>query len=341
MSAVTGSISTAVPGLAPSSNMVWIPPGTFQMGSDNHYPEEAPQHPVRIDGFWMDVTPVTNAQYRQFVEQTGHVTYCEIPPDAADYPGADPAMLIAASVVFVPPPHRVGLVDHFQWWQFVPGADWRHPQGPESSLDDRDEHPVVHVAYADIEAYARWAGKELPTEAQWERAARGGGGTEYAWGDELAPNGRHLANTWQGEFPFHNLAEDGHVGTSPVGAFPANEYGLLDMIGNVWEWTSDWFSTRHAEPAAKACCIPSNPRGGRREGSYDPAQPDVLIPRKVMKGGSHLCAPNYCRRYRPAARMSQPVDTSTSHLGFRCIVPGSAIPDGLRPSARSSGAARR
>jgi formylglycine-generating enzyme required for sulfatase activity len=292
------------------------------MGSDRHYPEEAPAHPVRVDGFWMDSAPITNAQFRRFVEATGHVTFCEIAPDAASYPDADPALLVAASAVFVAPAYRVSLGDHHRWWQFVPGANWRHPQGPDSSIEGRDDHPVVHVVHADAEAYACWAGKELPTEAEWEWAARGGGGdTEFAWGDQLAPNGRHLANTWQGEFPWQNLAEDGHVGTSPVGAFPANSYGLLDMIGNVWEWTADWFSHRHPPAAAKACCIPSNPRGGSREASLDPAQPEMgSIPRKVMKGGSHLCAPNYCQRYRPAARMSQPIDTSTSHLGFRCVV---------------------
>lgn len=321
MSAVLEPLVTTAPGPAPFPGMVWIPAGTYRMGSDHHYPEEAPAHPVEVDGFWMDAMPVTNAQFRRFVEATGYVTFCEIPPNADDYPGADPAMLVAASVVFVPPPHRVELRDHYQWWQFVPGANWRHPQGPDSSLDGRDDHPVVHVAYTDIEAYARWAGKQLPTEAEFEWAARGGNGdSEYAWGDELAPGGKHMANTFQGEFPWQNLAEDGYTGTSPVGAYPANAYGLLDIIGNVWEWTCDWYSPRHTEPAAKACCIPSNPRGGARDASYDPSQPEIKIPRKVMKGGSHLCAPNYCRRYRPAARMSQPVDTSTCHLGFRCVV---------------------
>ncbi|QDH70443.1 formylglycine-generating enzyme family protein [Marilutibacter alkalisoli] len=321
MNAVTRPANVATLDEAPAPGMVWVPPGEFRMGSDYHYPEEAPAHPVEVDGFWMDIAPVTNAQFRRFVEATGYVTFCEVPPNEADYPNADPALLVAASVVFVPPPHRVGLHDHYQWWQLVPGADWRHPQGPDSSIDGRDDHPVVHVAYADIEAYARWAGKQLPTEAEFEWAARGGGGdSEYAWGDELAPGGKHLANTWQGEFPWQNLAEDGHIGTSPVGAYPASAYGLVDLIGNVWEWTCDWYSPRHPQAALKACCIPSNPRGGARDASYDPAQPHIRIPRKVMKGGSHLCAPNYCQRYRPAARMSQPVDTSTSHLGFRCVV---------------------
>jgi formylglycine-generating enzyme len=301
--------------------MVWIPSGTYRMGSDNHYPEEAPVHPVKVDGFWMDASPVTNAQYREFVAATGYVTFCEKAPDASDYPDADSALLVAASAVFVAPPGRVGLGDAYQWWQFVTGANWRYPQGPGSSITALDDHPVVHLAYADIEAYADWMGKQLPTEAEWEWAARGaGGGTEFAWGEELAPGGHHLANTWQGEFPWQNLVEDGHAGTSPVGAYPANAYGLSDMIGNVWEWTCDWYTPRHAQPAAKACCIPTNPRGGALDASYDPAQPHIRIPRKVMKGGSHLCAPNYCQRYRPAARLSQPVDTSTSHLGFRCVV---------------------
>jgi formylglycine-generating enzyme required for sulfatase activity len=284
---------------APFPGMVWIPAGTYRMGSDHHYPEEAPAHPVKVDGFWMDAGPVTNAQFREFVDATGYVTFCERPPDAADYPGADPAMLVASSVVFVPPSRPVDLRNHYNWWHFVAGADWMHPQGPGSSVDGLDNHPVVHVAYADVEAYARWAGKGIATEAEWEWAARGAGGdTEFAWGDELAPGGRHMANTFQGEFPWQNLAEDGHAGTSPVGSYPVNAYGLYDMIGNVWEWTGDWYANRHSEPEAKACCIP----------------------RKVMKGGSHLCAPNYCRRYRPAARMAQPLDTSTSHLGFRCVV---------------------
>lgn len=318
MNVMTKSAEIA-PEAAPFPGMVWVPAGEYRMGSDHHYPEEAPAHPVEVDGFWMDVAPVTNAQFRRFVDATGHVTFCEIAPDAADYPNADPALLVAASVVFVPPPRRVDLRDHYQWWQFIPNANWRHPQGPGTSVEGRDDHPVVHVAYADIEAYARWAGKALPTEAEFEWAARGGNEGEYAWGDELTPGGKHMANTWQGEFPWQNLAEDGFAGTSPVDAYPANGYGLHDLIGNVWEWTCDWYRPRHPAAAAKACCIPSNPRGASQDESYDPSQP-IRIPRKVMKGGSHLCAPSYCRRYRPAARMAQPVDTSTSHLGFRCVV---------------------
>lgn len=321
MSAVIELPHTQEPSSPRLDGMVWIPGATFRMGSDDHYPEEAPAHMVKVDGFWMDASPVTNAQFGKFVEATRYITFCEIAPEAADYPDADPSLLVPGSAVFVVPSRCVPLSDHFQWWQFVAGADWRHPQGPGSSLEGREDHPVVHLTYADVEAYARWAGKDLPTEAEWEWAARGGHAcTEYAWGEELAPGGLHLANTWQGEFPWENLGEDGHTGTSPVGAYPSNAFGLADMIGNVWEWTLDWYSGRHAEPATKSCCIPSNPRGGTPEASLDPAQPHVRTPRKVMKGGSHLCAPNYCQRYRPAARMSQPVDTSTSHLGFRCVV---------------------
>jgi len=311
----------SVPGTPPAENMVWVPDGTFLMGSDRHYPEEAPTHRVSVDGFWIDRTPVTNRQFRRFVEESGYTTSAEIAPDPAQYPGALPEMLQPASVVFVRTTGPVDLRNQFNWWRFIPGADWRHPRGPGSSIEGLDEHPVVHVAFSDVEAYARWAGKSLPTEAEWERAARGGlEGAEYAWGDEFAPGGRHMANTWQGEFPWQNLLEDGFEHTSPVEAFPANGYGLTDMIGNVWEWTTDWYRPRHPDETVKACCVPTNPRGGREEESFDPAEPRVRIPRRVMKGGSHLCAPNYCRRYRPAARMAQPVDTSTSHLGFRCIV---------------------
>ena len=303
------------------SGMCRVAGGTFRMGSDRHYPEEAPVHRVTVSSFWIDVTPVTNRQFKEFVKATGHVTVAEIVPDAKDYPGALPHLLYAGSLVFSPPLHRVNLRDWSQWWQFLKGADWRHPYGPKSNINGLDNHPVVHVAYADVLAYARWAGKDLPTEAEWEFAARGGlDGAEYAWGDDFTPNGEHRANTWQGNFPHENLNTDGFARTSPVKAFPPNGYGLHDMIGNVWEWTSDWYSEKHEDDAPKACCIPDNPRGGREDGSYDPCQPNIKIPRKVLKGGSHLCAPNYCRRYRPAARHAEPVDTSTSHVGFRCVV---------------------
>jgi formylglycine-generating enzyme required for sulfatase activity len=228
---------------------------------------------------------------------------------------------MAASVVFEPPKGPVYLRNWASWWTFMRGANWRRPHGPRSSISGLDDYPVVHVAYRDAEAYAKWAGKELPSEAGWEFAARGGlDGAEFAWGDEFTPDGRHIANTWQGEFPRENLRLDGYERTSPVTAFPPNGYGLYDMIGNVWEWTTDWWSFKHEADAPKACCVPQNPRGGREESSYDPSQPNIKIPRKVLKGGSHLCAPNYCRRYRPAARHAEAVDTSTSHVGFRCII---------------------
>ncbi|WP_050401990.1 formylglycine-generating enzyme family protein [Bradyrhizobium embrapense] len=304
-----------------TDDMVWIPGGTFRMGSDHHYPEEAPSHRALVDGFWIDRTPVTNAQFREFVRDTGHITVAEQPPDPAQYPGALPDMLYAGSLVFCPPHRVTTLRDWSQWWTFMRGANWRRPYGPRSNINVLGSHPVVHVAYADALAYAKWAGKELATEAEWEFAARGGlEDEEFAWGNALTPGGRHMANTWQGNFPLQNLCEDGFDRTSPVTAFPPNGYGLYDMIGNVWEWTADWWSARHEADAAKPCCIPRNPRGGREEASYDAAQPSIKIPRKVLKGGSHLCAPNYCRRYRPAARHAEPVDTSTSHVGFRCVV---------------------
>ncbi len=303
------------------SDMVRIPGGTFLMGSDHHYPEEAPAHRVSVDPFLIDRHPVTNRQFREFVRATGHVTFAQIPPDPKDYPGALPHMIYAGSLVFTPPAHPVDLRDWSQWWVFLKGADWRHPYGPKSNIGGLDSHPVVHVSFGDALAYAHWAGKELPSEAEWEFAARGGlAGAEFAWGDEFTPGGKHMANTWQGAFPRHNLALDGFARTSPVGAFPANGYGLCDMIGNVWEWTADWYSARHPADLLKACCIPQNPRGGPEAASHDPRQPEISIPRKVLKGGSHLCAPNYCRRYRPAARHAEPVDTSTSHVGFRCVV---------------------
>ncbi len=301
--------------------MAFIQGGSFKMGSDHHYPEEAPAHRVSVESFFIDKTPVTNRQFKDFVRATGHVTVAEKVPDAADYPGALPHMLFAGSLVFQRAAGPVDLTDPTNWWAFVKGAKWRHPLGPKSGLFKHENNPVIHVAYEDALAYARWAGKDLPTEAEWEFAARGGlDGAEYAWGDEFTPGGKQMANTWQGEFPHQNLMSDGFERTSPVGRFPPNGYGLHDMIGNVWEWTTDWWSDRHPGEPAKACCIPQNPRGGNEADSYDPRQPAIRIPRKVVKGGSHLCAPNYCRRYRPAARHPQPVDTSMSHVGFRCVV---------------------
>jgi formylglycine-generating enzyme len=284
--------------------MRWIPSGTFAMGSEDFYPEERPVRRVPVDGFWMDERPVTAAEFRRFVRETGYTTLAERPLDPTDYPDADPELLVPGSLVFRPTRGPVNLDDHRNWWEYVPGAYWKRPGGKGTTINGRDHHPVVHIAYEDAEAYATWAGKELPTESEWEYAARGGlDGAAFAWGNEHFPDGTPLANTWQGEFPWQNLKLDGFEGTSPVGSFPPNGYGLYDMTGNVWEWTADWFKGQHVE---SPCC--------------GPAQSDEPIPRRVIKGGSHLCAPNYCLRYRPAARQGQAIDSSTTHLGFRCIV---------------------
>jgi len=300
-------------------DMIRLEGGQFQMGSDSHYPEEAPRHLVQVDSLWIDRTPVTNRQFAAFVKATGHVTTAEIAPDPKDYPGALPELCNPGSLVFSPPAHPVDLSDWSQWWEFRLGADWQHPYGPGSGIGDRMDHPVVHVTHGDAAAFAEWAGKSLPTEAQWEFAAWGGAtDTEFIWGSELEPGGRHFANVWQGEFPWRNSCSDGFDRTSPVGSFPANGFGLVDMIGNVWEWTDDWYRDKHPAAKPKACCIPVNPRGGPKSGSHSECDP-IAIPRKTLKGGSHLCAPSYCRRYRPPARHAQPIDTSASHIGFRCI----------------------
>jgi formylglycine-generating enzyme len=283
--------------------MQLVPGGEFAMGSADFYPEEAPVRRVEVDGFWIDERPVTVGQFRRFVKQTGYVTVAERPLDPELFPDSDPAMLVPGSLVFRPARGPVDLSDVRNWWSYVPSARWDRPEGPESDTYTRGRHPVTQVAYEDAEAYAAWAGKELPTEAEWEYAARGGlDGKSFAWGDELAPDGQMLANSWQGEFPWQNLMLDGYAGTSPVGAFPPNGYGLYDMTGNVWEWTRDSFTATHSQTP---CCAPPS---------------DERIPRRIIKGGSHLCAPNYCLRFRPAARQGEAVDTSTSHIGFRCIL---------------------
>lgn len=306
--------------------MVHISGGTFWMGSKRFYPEEAPVRRVKVGGFWIDEAPVTNREFAIFIETTGHTTFAEVAPDPHDYPGMDPALAQPGSLVFRRTSTPVDLSDWSQWWEFCLGADWRHPSGPDSSLEGLEDHPVVHVAYTDALAYAKWAGKRLPTEAEWEFAAQGShdDGRNYAWGNELAPRGEMLANYWQGLFPYSNTLEDGWERTSPVRTYPPNDYGLYDMIGNVWEWTSDWFAM--PRPAEKrkpgACCTLDNPRGARKGESFDPCTPGITIGRRVLKGGSHLCAESYCRRYRPAARHPQAVDTSTSHIGFRCVSSG-------------------
>jgi formylglycine-generating enzyme len=282
--------------------MAWVPGARFRMGSDAHYPEEAPVDEVAVEGFWIDRREVTNRQFAAFVAATGYLTVAERPLDPAAFPGAPAENLVPGSLVFVRTRGPVDLRHIEQWWRWTPGASWRTPEGPGSTLAGRDDHPVVHVAHEDAERYAAWAGRTLPTEAEWELAARGGlDGANYTWGDEPEPPQVRLANYWHGEFPWR--AEPGYGTTAPVGSYPPNGHGLFDMAGNVWEWTADWYG------------------GGARE-SLDPAQPQFAIPRKVVKGGSFLCADSYCRRYRPAARRPQMIDTGMSHIGFRCARPG-------------------
>jgi sulfatase modifying factor 1 len=306
----------------PSPGMSWIPGGTFLMGSAlAEYPEEGPQHYVTVGGFWMDQTPVTVEQFARFVRETGYVTVAERQLDPADYPGVDVALLVPGSLVFTPTHGPVDMTVWQNWWRYVPGACWSRPEGPGSTTSGRQNHPVVHVSWEDVSAYAEWAGKQLPTEAEWEGAARGGiEGAMYPWGDEFMPDGKPMANTWQGEFPWKNLKPKGRKRTTPVGSYPPNGYGLFDVAGNVWEWTSDFYRTGHGEGAVHPCCAPMDPRVESADDSYDPAVPESRIPRRVIKGGSHLCSTGYCLRYRPAARQAEPVDSAMSHIGFRCIV---------------------
>ena len=328
------SINTAkAPGKPPQPDMVWIPGGTFRMGSEDHYPEEKLVHLVTVDGFWLDKYQITNAQFGRFVKKTDYVTVAERQPDPADFPGAPAENLVPGSLVFRKTAGPVDLRYIQLWWIWTPGAYWKQPEGLGSHIRKRKHHPVIHIAYEDAVAYLEWAGKTLPAEAEWEFAARGGlDGTTFTWGNEHFPGGQAMANTWQGEFPWQNINLDGFLSTSPVGSFPANGYGLYDMAGNAWDWTDDWWTPSHSERASysksaveiedndRPCCIPYNPRGGSREQSYDRSTPQFPIPRKVVKGGSHLCAPNYCLRYRPAARRPQMIDTGTSHISFRGVI---------------------
>ena len=294
--------------------MVLIHGRATTMGSDRFYPEERPVHTVTVDDFWIDAHLVTNRDFAGFVAETGYVTIAERPLDPADYPGALPELLRPGGLVFSPTEHRVPLDDFTQWWAYVPGASWRTPQGPGSDVAGLDDHPVVQVGYEDAAAYAEWRGARLPSEVEWEFAARGGlESAAFCWDDDIDPDATPAANTWQGEFPWQNLALDGYEGTSPIGAFPANGYGLFDMAGNVWEWTSDWWHGHHS--STNSCCGPSANRGT----AADSAAPGERHGRKVIKGGSHLCAPNYCLRFRPAARQPEAIDTATCHIGFRCV----------------------
>ena len=319
-------------GTPPAAGMAWVPAATFRMGSDVHYPEEAPAHPVDVSGFWIDRHEVTNRDFGAFVADTGYVTVAERPLDPAAFPGVPPEQLVPGSLVFTGTPGPVDLRHLSRWWTWTPGACWRQPEGPDSSTAGREDHPVVHVAFEDAERYAAWAGKTLPTEAQWELAARGGlDGARFTWGDEAEQPGRPLANHWRGAFPWR--PDPGSGATAPVGSFEPNGYGLFDMAGNVWEWTADWYAARHPDAAQHPCCVPRDPRGGEERESLDPAQPQFAIPRKVIKGGSFLCADSYCLRYRPAARRPQQIDTGMSHIGLRCVMAeaSSASGDGPPP----------
>ncbi|WP_197060680.1 formylglycine-generating enzyme family protein [Arthrobacter sp. L77] len=305
--------------------MLHIPAGEFRMGSEEFYADEGPPHQVRVTPFELDERPVTNAEFAVFVAATGYVTVAERPLDPVGFPGLSPCDLAPGGLVFTPSPGPVDLGDWTQWWRWVPGACWQQPLGPGSSIDGKEDHPVVQVSFADAGAYAAWVGKRLPDEAEWEFAARGGlsDAFTYAWGDEVRPDGVLMANTWQGRFPYLHTGANGWKGTSPVGTFPANGYGLLDMIGNVWEWTSTYYSARHDtvdlaaghRQVSGCACTP------HRDRAAESAEPGSGIPRRVLKGGSHLCAPEYCLRYRPAARSPQAEDTATSHIGFRCARP--------------------
>lgn len=303
--------------------MVKLPGGEFLMGSDEHYPDEGPAHRAAVDTFSVDPHPVTNEDFSEFVEATGYRTVAERPLDPELYPGVPADSLAPGSAVFVMTDGPVDLRDWSHWWQWTPGACWRCPEGPESDVNGRGDHPVVHVCHEDAAAFCEWAGRSLPSEAEWEYAARGGlDAAEFVWGNDDPQESRPLANTWQGRFPYENTELDGWTRTSPVGSYPPNGYGLYDMAGNVWEWTDDWYQRRRRAPAAPTCCVPLNPRGGSARGSLDPSQPQTPVPRKVLKGGSYLCSIQYCFRYRPAARQAQTIDTGLSNLGFRCVVRG-------------------
>jgi formylglycine-generating enzyme required for sulfatase activity len=313
------------------AGMVWIPGGEFSMGAaDSPHEGEVgmqatkdsrPIHRVYVDGFYMDATDVTNAEFAKFVKATGYVTVAERKPRQEDYPTAPPENLVAGSVVFSPPDHPVPLDNHFQWWGYVKGANWRHPSGPKSSIVGKDNYPVVQVAFEDAEAYAKWAGKRLPTEAEWEFAARGGlAGKPYVWGDDFRPGGKWMANTNQGHFPDKDTGEDGYVGIAPVKKFPANGYGLYDMAGNVWQWTTDWYRPDYYQTLVAAGGVTRNPQGPTNP--WDPDEPKER--KKVHRGGSFLCTDQYCSRYVVGTRGKGEVSTGTNHLGFRCVKDASA-----------------
>ena len=326
-----GKFAPTVPNAKPGPSdapegMVWIPGGEFSMGAQDPPDmdevgmkatrDSRPIHRVYVDGFWMDRTDVTNKQFSEFVRATGYVTVAERTPKAEDFPAAPPENLVAGGVVFSPPGHRVALNDHFQWWSYVKGANWRHPSGPNSSIKGRENYPVVQVAYEDALKYAKWAGKRIPTEAEWEFAARGGlSGKPFVWGDQFRPNGTWMANTYQGTFPVKDAGEDGYAGISPAGQFPPNGYGLVDMAGNVWQWVSDWYRPDYYADLASLGEVARNPRGPQF--SFDPEEPGER--KRVMRGGSFLCTNQYCSRYMVGTRGKGEISTGTNHLGFRCV----------------------
>jgi sulfatase modifying factor 1 len=311
-------IVTDAAGLAHRDSMIRVEGGEFAMGSESFYPDEGPVQRISVAGFWIDRYPITNAQFAAFVDETGYVTEAECAPDLAVYPDTPPENLVPGGLVFVMPLGPVHLGDFRQWWAWTPGADWRHPTGPRSSIVGLDQHPVVQVSHSDAVAYCQWRGRELPSEAEWEYAARGGiDGAVFTWGNEDLQETDPVANTWQGAFPYENTEIDGWTRTSPVDSYPPNGYGIYDMAGNVWEWTDDWYTARRADTSSHPCCGPIWARGGTREESFESNQAE--IPRKVLKGGSHLCTPQYCYRYRPAARQPQTIDTSSGHIGFRTV----------------------
>lgn len=308
------------------AGMVWIPGGEFTMGTDDpeSYQYERPAHRVKIDGFWMDDTEVTNAQFKKFVEATGYVTTAEKKPEWEELkkqlPPGTPRppndVFVAGSLTFTPPPYAISLDDYTQWWTWTNGTSWKHPEGPGSNIDGKENHPVVHMSYDDAVAYCNWAGKRLPTEAEWEFASRGGReGQPYSWGDEFKPGGKFMANTFQGVFPGKNTGEDGFVGSSPVKTFPPNDYGLFDIIGNCWEWTIDYYNINYYGELAKEG-LAVNPTGAKKP--YDPQEP--YAEKHVTRGGSFLCAENYCVNYRPSARQGSAFDSGMSHISFRCVV---------------------
>ena len=316
--------------------MRWIPGGEFSMGAvvngsgscEMPMPasDSVPVHRVRVDGFWMDKTAVTNEQFATFVGATGYVTVAERAPTKEEFPSAPAENLVAGSVVFAGTEHEVPLNDHLQWWSYVEKANWRHPLGPDSDIKGKEKYPVVHIAFGDAEAYAKWAGKRLPTEAEFEFAERGGlAGKVYAWGDDFRPNGKWMANTWQGKFPVKDSGEDGYAGIAPVGQFPANGYGLFDMAGNVWQWCSDWYRADYYEQLTKAGGLTINPKGP--DAPFDPQEPNEK--KRVHRGGSFLCSDQYCSRYMVGTRGKGEVNTGTNHLGFRCVRDAAPGPAGL------------